>query len=149
MCEKYHTLSTFTTYGTWLEGEEKGYVKKGKVLEGDKKLREKSRANQKQETVRLTKKQKLLVNNAIREEAVRGGENILALAVFTNHVHVVVSDSDTPIDKMVSRFKKAGYFALRKNGFTGKVWTRGYNKKYCFDVESLKGRIAYVEKHGD
>jgi len=28
-------MVTWTTYGTWLEGEKKGYVKKGRVMAGN------------------------------------------------------------------------------------------------------------------
>jgi len=31
-------MLTWTTYGTWLQGDERGYVKDGQVLRGDKKL---------------------------------------------------------------------------------------------------------------
>ncbi len=90
-------MATWTTYGTWLEGEEKGYVKKGQALEGNKKLREEGKRNQKHVTVRLTKRQRKLVSDAILAGAAKTGEKVLAIAVFSNHVHVVVGYSGRPI----------------------------------------------------
>ena len=114
-------MVTWTTYGTWLEGEEKGYVKRGQVLGGDKKLREQSKQNQKQATVRLTKRQRILARDAILEGATSTGENIFAIAVFSNHVHLVVGAGGLSVEKVVSRLKSAGYYALRKCGFEGRL----------------------------
>jgi len=140
-------MVTWTTYGTWLEGEKKGYVKKGQVREGNEKLREKSKRNQKQVTVRLARRQRAVVSEAIPAGAARTGENILAIAVLSNHVHVVVRYNGRPIGRTVSRLKNAAYFALRKDGFASRVWTRGYDKRYCFDEESLRARVDYVKGH--
>jgi hypothetical protein len=32
-------MITFTTYGTWLQGDERGYVKNGRILPGDETLK--------------------------------------------------------------------------------------------------------------
>ena len=34
-------------------------------------------------------------------------------------------------------------------GIEGKVWTRGYDVRFCFDEEALKQKIDYVQRHGD
>jgi hypothetical protein len=59
----------------------------------------------------------------------------------------VVDYVPRPIEDLVRRYKNAGYFALRKEGFVGRVWTRGYDKRFCFDEKALKERIRYVEGH--
>lgn len=37
--------------------------------------------------------------------------------------------------------------ALHNNGVIGKVWTNGYDKRFCFDTDSLTMRIEYVKRH--
>jgi len=37
---------------------------------------------------------------------------------------------------------------LREKGFEGRVWTNSYDKRYCFDEETLQTKIGYVQKHG-
>ena len=69
------------------------------------------------------------------------------MAISTTHVHVVVDVIDEPIETAVARYKRAVTKALRAEGITGKVWTRGYDKRYCFDEESLRARVEYVRGH--
>jgi len=66
-------MVTFTTYGTWLQGDKRGYVKDGKVL-------------------------------------------------CKNDV-------------------------LRAGGFNGRVWTKGFDKRFCFNRSDLTSRIKYVKNH--
>ena len=140
-------MITWTTYGTWLQGEEKGYVKDGKVLVKNKNLKRANQASQKEKTVRLTKQNRKVATEAILGEAKRLGQKIYSMAVCSNHVHIVVDGIDETIGVIVGRYKRAAAAALKTNGLTGKVWTRGYDKRYCFDENSLKERIKYVRKH--
>ena len=149
MNETLGYMVTWTTYGTWLEGEKKGYVKKGRVLEGDEKLRERGRQNQKHSTVRLARRQRVIIKEAILAGAASTGEDILAIAVSSNHVHVVLHNNGRPIWRTVSRLKNAGFQAMREQGFKGRLWTRGYDKRYCFDEGALRSRVDYVKRHGE
>jgi len=36
---------------------------------------------------------------------------------------------------------------LKKFGFDGKVWTKGFDKWFCFSEKDLKARVDYVNKH--
>ena len=60
---------------------------------------------------------------------------------------VVIAEGGQRIERVVSRLKSAGYYALREGGFRGRVWTRGYDKRFCFDEESLRTRVDYVKGH--
>ena len=51
---------------------------------------------------------------------------------------------------LFQRQKNAAAFdrvALQAKGFVRRVWTRGYDKRYCFDEKSLKDRMDYVGRH--
>ena len=112
-------LITWTTYGTWLQGDERGYVKKGKVYSGSEGL---SASN------RLTMSQD---------------------AVQHNHVHMVFAFNAIPISRIVAQYKTAARIALKETGLTGRVWTKGYDKRYCFEKARLDDKIEYVNNHNN
>jgi len=140
-------MLTWTTYGSWLQGDERGYAKDGQILRGDKKLVDLCEKFQKGHTVKLRDNEKDIVRQAILNEAERIGQTIEALAVCSNHIHVVARYSPEPIGRMVSRFKNVASSALRKHGRGGRVWTRGFDKRFCFNQEDLVRRIQYVKNH--
>ena len=51
------------------------------------------------------------------------------------------------IEKVVSYYKNAARIALRGKGFIGRVWTKGFDKRFCFNQEELENKIKYVESH--
>jgi REP element-mobilizing transposase RayT len=140
-------MLTWTTYGTWLQGDERGYVKKGRILGENIRLKKANVKSMPRNEVRLNKKQREIVKEAIYQEAEKTKEKILALAVCTNHIHIVLRYAIKPIEKSAGRFKNAARVALQQDGFIGRVWARGFDKRYCFDEKSLKNRIDYVERH--
>lgn len=140
-------MVTWTTYGSWLPGNERGYVRDGKTMSGDPRIVKTSRERQKSPTVKLNSRQKAIVQQAILHEAERIGQTIEALAVCTNHVHLVARPSQASIEATVSRYKNVAMFALRKESHVGRIWTRGFDKRFCFDQKSLKQRIEYVKRH--
>ena len=91
---------------------------------------------------------KEIVRKAIVSEAEKLGQRIYALAVCSNHVHVVADNIDEAVGKVAGHSKRAGTMALRKKGFLGMVWTKGYDKRFCFDKKALEERIRYVQRHG-
>jgi len=142
-------MLTWTTYGTWLQGDKRGYVKDGEVLGEDRRLYEANQRRLKGRARRLDKRDKIVVRDAILSEAKRLGQEILAIAVCSNHVHVVVNCIDEPFEVAVARYKTAGRVALCETGLEGRVWTRGYDKRFCFDEASLQDRIRYVQERHD
>ncbi len=140
-------MLTWTTYGSWLQGDERGYVEDGQVLRGDKKLADLCRKLQKEPAVKLGRNEKDIVRRAILEEAQRIAQTIAALAVCSNHVHLVSRYFPEPIGRTVSRFKNVSAAALRTHGRSGRVWTRGFDKRFCFDEQDLLRRIQYVNNH--
>ena len=140
-------MITWTTYGTWLQGDKRGYVKNGKILSENKNLWKRNKINQTKKAIRLTKSNRQTVREAILNEAEKLGQAIYSMAVCANHVHIVAECIDETIETVVARYKKAARQALNSNGFVGRVWTKGYDKRYCFDENSLKNKIDYVQRH--
>ena len=140
-------MITWTTYGTWLQGEKKRFVKDGEVRGENVAIKKDCEKKLEGEPVRLGRSEKDVVRDAILEAAKRFKQKILAIAVYSNHVHAVCEYVDVPIDVVVGYYKNAGRVALQKAGVKGKVWTRGYDKRFCFDEKELKARIKYVNEH--
>ena len=140
-------LLTWTTYGTWLQGDERGYVKDGEVLGANVAIKIDCRKNLKRAAVRLRRDERAVVREAILGAREKFDQKILAIAVCSNHVHVVCEYVDVPIGVVVSYYKNAGRMALKTMGFRGRAWTKGYDKRFCFDEAALAERIRYVKGH--
>jgi len=106
-----------------------------------------SQSLQKSVTVTLDSEQKTVIRRAILQEAERIGHKIEALAVCTNHVHLVARTCEESIESIVSRYKNVAMFALYKDGPVRRIWTRGFDKRFCFNEKSLNQRIEYVKRH--
>jgi hypothetical protein len=140
-------MLTWTTYGTWLQGEEKGFVKDAQVRGENVALKTDCDKKLKGSAVRFRGKEKAIVGDAIVEASGRFKQRIRAIAEHSNHVHIVCEYVDVPIGVLVGHYKNVARVALQKDGFVGRVWTRGFDKRYCFDEKSLQERIEYVRRH--
>jgi len=140
-------MITFTTYGTWLQGDKGGFVKDGITFTANQSLADSNKQNLSKNPVKLSKNHRAIAAKAIFEKANRINQRILALAVCSNHVHIVVDYVPIPMGKIVSYYKNAAQVALRKFGMTGRIWTKGFDKRYCFEEQVLKSRIDYVNSH--
>jgi REP element-mobilizing transposase RayT len=142
-------MATWTTYGTWLQGDRKGYVKNGTTLEANPELEEYSRKLLKHDKVKIPRSLRMAVKNSILKEAEEIGQKVYAIAVCSNHVHIVVESIGKRCGYSVGRFKRAATKALREYGCKDKVWTEGFDKRYCYDEQELEQKIKYVERHKD
>ena len=140
-------MLTWTTYGTWLQGDSRGWVKKSEIHDSNSAIEDSNRKQMKAKMVTLTKEQRTLITQAIIEDAKYLGQKLFALAICNNHVHIVAENINLPIGRVVSHYKHAARLALQKNRFQGKLWTRGFDKRYCMNTQELNAKIAYVRKH--
>ena len=142
-------MATWTTYGMWLQGDKRGYVKNGATLEANAELEKLNEESLKHDKVKIPKKLHTIVKNAILKEAEEIGQKIYAIVVCSNHVHIVVESVSKRCGYSVGRFKKAATKALRKYGFVDKVWTKGFDKRYCYHQHELEMKIKYIQRHED
>ncbi len=113
-------------------------MKDGQVRGASPELKKANKKRQKDRKFILTKVNRKVVQKAILDEAGRLGQEVHTMAISTTHVHMVVDVIDEPIETAVARYKLAGTKALRAKGIRGKVWTRGYDKRFCFDRKALR-----------
>ena len=142
-------MATWTTYGTWLQGHKKGYVKNGTILEANVELEKSNKELLKHDKIKIPKSLRKTVKNAILKEAEEIGQKVYAIAVCSNHVHIVIESIGKRCGYSVGRFKKAATKALRKYGFANMVWTKGFDKRYCYNEQELEKKIKYVQRHED
>jgi len=140
-------ILTWTTYGSWLQGDKRGFVRDGETLQGDERILELCKKFQKGPTVKLTKQEMIIIEMALLKEAERIGHKIEALAVCTNHVHLAAKPCEKSIERLVSMYKSAATRELRYSGRIGKIWTKGFDKRFCFTEDDLAGKIAYIQNH--
>src|SRR5262245_12166180 len=90
-------LAYFLTYGTWLPGDDRGWVKEYQGFQlPDWKTEHEARRNLTEPPVMLDDEERRIVQSTIREHCEIRGWHLFALAVRTNHVHIVVSASVSP-----------------------------------------------------
>ena len=142
-------MATWTTYGSWLQGNKKGYVKNGITLKANPELEKSNKALLKHNEINIPKSLRTIVKNAILKEAEEIGQKVYAIAVCSYHVHIVVESIGKKCGYSVGRFKKAATNKLRKYGFHDKVWTKGFDKRYCYNEQELEKKIKYVQRHED
>jgi len=142
-------MVTWTTYGSWLPGDERGYVKDGQILPGNLKTLERNKKRQKSSTVKLDAQQKEIVRQLIFTEAERIGQKVEALAVCSNHIHLVARPHSESIEEITGRYKSVTTRALWQYGRQGRIWTKGFDKRFCFSEEDIAARISYVQNHHD
>ena len=142
-------MATWTTYGTWLQGHKKGYVKNGTILEANAELEKSNKELLKHDKIKIPKSLRKAVKNAVLKEAEEIGQKVYAIAVCSNQVHIVTESIGKRCGYSVGRFKKAATRALREYGFGNKVWTKGFDKRYYYNKEELEKKIKYVQRHED
>ena len=140
-------MVTWTTYGTWLQGDKRGYVKDGKILSKNNALLQSNLKRLKNPTTRFDTEHRTIVRDAILEKSQEIRQQIYAIAVCSSHIHIVAERTNESIEKVVSYYKNAARLALRAGGFNGRIWTKGFDKRFCFNRTELTSRIKYVNNH--
>jgi REP element-mobilizing transposase RayT len=128
-------FSTWTTYGTWLPGDARGWWEHGKGLQSADKSREFAAAlRMTEQALILNDDQRRLVDKVIAQHCAIRHWTLHAVNCRTNHVHVVVSAPGAPIEQPREQFKA---WATRKL----KDLERGVRTKYRTD----RGWDKYID----
>jgi REP element-mobilizing transposase RayT len=130
-----------------LQGDRRGWVKEGKILSSNKQLVKINKERITGRVVKLDRASRDVVFKAIEDKAKEIDQVIFASSICSNHVHLVLENIDESVGVIVGIYKAAATKALREKGFAGKVWTRGYDKRYCYDDGELEARMEYVNGH--
>lgn len=139
---------TFTTYGTWFHGDQRGsIIKQSRVTEILKfrpNLKISEAEKLKHSQVFLNKQQRKVVLKTIIDHCSLKKWKLFAAHVLHNHVYVLVY-ADIKVEKIMADFKAWATRKLRETGFEApKVWTRHGSTIYIFNHNVLLEKIDYV-----
>jgi REP element-mobilizing transposase RayT len=145
-------LLTWTTKGTWLPGDRRGWVKgapgnqPGSECEaGDEGLRTWSLQHMTGGPVWLTQPQAESVMESFKTTAVVQGWWLGAAAVMANHVHLVVTvDGDPEPGSLMLRLKNYASRSLNKAWGKQDWWTALGSTRKLETVESINAAMRYV-----
>ncbi len=146
---------TWTTYGSWLPGDERGWVKRGErtVQPPDPLRREAAAQAMSEDAVVLSPAQRSAIDAMIARHCAFRGWILHARNARTNHVHVVASAAATG-ETMRSQLKswcsralseQAGLVGRGRNG-QRRWWTEGGDVEWIDNDESLSNVIQYVNE---
>ena len=158
-------LVTWTTYATWLPGDARGFVTDLRDSENHKYrlnqpatecaadlpgLHAFAQASLRSKPVLLDRKHAEALLVQFQETARYRGWTLLAIAIMTNHVHLVVAVSGDPEpEKLLQSFKAYGSRVLnQKFGCVPSEtwWTASGSTRKLPDGQAVKAAVQYVRK---
>jgi len=148
-------LLTWTSYGTWLPGDRRGWVDRRAAGPGfpyqepDPKREDRARNAMSEPPVLLDKPARQVVDAAIRRTCAYRGWIVHALNVRSNHAHIVVSPGDLSPGATMKVLKAYASRALNEALATrGRKhwWTSSGSTKYLNSESSLFAAIRYVQE---
>ena len=158
-------LLTWTTYGTWLPGDERGFVSPVPSADGGfvlhnvpgtpvdrdmPELREQARGLMRGKPIDLIAPQAVCVIQQFRETAIFRGWSLFAAAVMANHAHLVVGVTGDPDpNKLLHDFKSYATRALNKQWArpaSETWWTRDGSKRKLPDERAVCAGTNYVRR---
>jgi REP element-mobilizing transposase RayT len=152
---------TWTCYGTWLPGDERGHVSNiihrdggwepkrntpgSPAAAGDANMRERARALQKGETVWLTVAQAECAARAMVDAARRRGWRIMRAAIMSNHIHAVICDCPNDGPAVRRALKGVSQAELSESlGKSQRWWTAGGSDRAKTDSIAIENAVNYV-----
>ena len=143
-------LLTWTTYGSWLPGDERGWVWRGKGFQiPDPIIEQDARRRMVESPCLLDGEMRTIVENTIRDHCRIRNWEVHAVNCRSNHVHVVVSAPIEPkavreqfkawCTRRLREWQRARLESVRENW-----WTEKGSQRYLGDEESLAAAIRYV-----
>jgi len=154
---------TWTCYGTWLPGDERGYVSNTLLPRAgylpkantpgtpytvdDPYTRGQARSLQRDPSVLLDTQQALVVAHALVRAAQARSWNIVRSALMPNHIHNVVMNCPDDGPGVRRILKGNAHSALaEKYGRKQRWWTAGGSDRYKHDWEAIENAVTYVEQ---
>ena len=143
-------LITFGCYGTWLHGDQRGsYRRNYRLVSGVLRvplkpaLERAERQQLKHAPVKLNKRLRAIVEQAVRDVCKHRRYRMHAINVRTNHAHAVVSALSYP-EPILGAFKSYSTRALRESGLLRanvKPWSRHGSTVYLWKEREVEKAV--------
>jgi len=146
-------LITFTCYGTWLHGDDRGSVDythrqyNKEFIAPNQVFKALRQSQMSDDLVILNSHERDLVEKTIREVCQYRQWQLHTISARSNHVHVVVTGNNDP-DKIMGDFKAYATRKLRESNPGRKghnTWTEGGSTRYLWNEASLVAACEYVQ----
>lgn len=143
---------TFTCYGTWLHGDERGSIDPWHRLAGTARIPpspHRVRLDAGRVTgasMALDPARRSVVDGSVRQTCAALGSHLRALNVRTNHVHAVVVADKQP-EQVMTALKAYSTRRMRELGLVApgaRVWTRHGSTRYLWKPEDVEAACNYV-----
>ncbi len=146
MSEPLAYFLTWTTYGSWLSGDPRGWVESGKfeIQEPDPERLSQARERMTEEKLILDPTQRQKVEEVIRAHCEIRRWLLHAVNARTNHVHVVVTARGVAPETVMSQFKAWCTSRLKEQTARKNWWTEHGSTEWINDEEHLHNAIQYV-----
>ena len=143
---------TWTTYGTWMPGDARGWRKRkaGNQLPRPL-LAEWCRKQMKGEAVLLESHDRETVEQTCKKHCDHRGWHLFAVSTRTNHVHVVIAADEKP-QKVRDQLKANCTGALRRQEqpqIAERTWTRGGDCEILDTDDDIEAAVIYVTEAQD
>jgi valyl-tRNA synthetase len=147
---------TFTTYGTWIHGDDRGSADRQHnisgtpYLVGDEAREKEEFENLKQPPMELDEPHRQIVLQTIQEVCRHRGWELHAAHVRPRHMHVVLIAADATPEKVMNDLKAYATRRLREAHLIDderRVWTRHGSTRYLNDDASVAAASDYVIDH--
>ena len=143
---------TWTTYGTWLPGDDRGWRRKGEAdIQMPSQLTcESAHSKMTEPEFRLSELDREIVKNTVANHCQIRNWKLHAVDARTNHVHVVVTASGYKPETVRDQLKAWCTRKLKPN-HPGRenFWTEGASRRYLNTEEDLEAAIIYVNEAQD
>ncbi|QDT36985.1 transposase [Stratiformator vulcanicus] len=143
---------TWTTYGSWMPGDERGWVARGCGEQApDSRVKEIANRMMVESEVKLSRDCRELVERTINRHCEIRNWHLHACAVRSNHVHVVVTAVDVDPANVREQLKAWATRRLRDeiDGARRKWWTEGGSVRFVRSDSQLERCIMYVTEAQD
>jgi REP element-mobilizing transposase RayT len=145
---------TFTTYGTWLHGADKGMGSVDRAhnefgapfVRPDDGRAARSRGEMAQPAYVMGAAERAVVRDAIVAVCGERGWQVMAVHVRSNHVHVVVA-AERDAGRVMADLKARASRALTRAGFGDadrRRWTRHGSTLHLFDAATVADKVDYT-----
>lgn len=143
---------TWTTYGTWLPGDERGWNRKGSAWAqpANPLFVEMAASKLKEQPFTMDRDHRFLVEDTIRRHCEVRKWKLHAANARSNHVHVVVTVTGYPPGRVSEQFKawctrRLKEFVVGRERF----WTEGGSCRWINREDDLGAVVVYVMEAQD
>ena len=138
---------TWSSYGTWLPGDERGWSRKydWDIQPPNPSVVKFAQSRMKEPAFTLSINSRILVEDTIRRHCSIRGWTLHAVNARSNHVHVVVTAPSYPPEKAREQFKAWSTRRLKEIEPTRtRFWTEGGSCRWINHEADLEAAVIYV-----